>query len=648
MLSRLYHLKVRQKLFVLLITGLIIIIGCAAAASIWLSLSQPTPLQILQPLVSQKASKLQTPRQWIDYLNTAQSEFVINDITLYASNGALLASSSQHVPVNIYQDNSSLSQQNLLINEQGILLVNVQRPLETSIGSIGVMLFSALLVFGITLIYLSLLLLDYLITRPIRKLNRTMTQIAQTSDFKIRARKYYRDEIGMLADKFNNMLGIIETHSTQINAESNKAKASKLRAIELSKKMHEMNEKLSTEIKQRTNAEQDISELQQYLNNIIESMPSAIIAVDAQLQIIQCNSNAQELFGIQHETILQRPLKEACTHLQDYYDPIHYSVTDQQVLKIERIALQYDSSTRLFDLIIYPLKNSLNPGAVIRIDDVSQRVRMEEVLVQNEKMMSLGGLAAGMAHEINNPLGAIIHTLQNINRRLDQHLPKNIETALAVGTDIGSVRAYLSEREIFPFMDNIREAGERASQIVSNMLQFSRHSRKDLHPQDIHQIIERALSIARNDYNITTGYDFKRIEIHKDFEFNLPEVPCIPSEIEQVIINILKNAAQALTEYNNQKTADETWFARIEIHTYMEHGQAVIEIADNGPGMHEETRKHIFEPFFTTKDVGAGTGLGLSVSYFIMTSHHNGAMRVSSQLGQGSVFTLALPLQSNP
>ncbi|MCP5326329.1 MAG: HAMP domain-containing protein [Oceanospirillaceae bacterium] len=648
MFTRIYHLKVRQKLFILLISGLIIMLSCALAGSVWLALSQPTPNQILQPLINTYHTNSHSPARWIEYLNEAQSEFNISDVSIYSMQGKLIASSRSHVPENIHEDNSSILQQSLLVTPQGILLINSKRRWLEAIGSLGLIVFSALMISGLGLIYLSLMLLDYLITRPIRKLNHTMTLISQTSDFKIRARQYYRDEIGTLAKNFNSMLDIIETHSRQISTESKKANASKQRAIELSKKMHEMNEKLSTEIKQRISAEQDISDLQQYLNNIIESMPSAIIAIDAGIHIIQCNSAAQELFNVQADVALQKPLQTICSHLQEYYEPIRYSVDDQQLLKIERIKLHSDNTTRLFDLTIYPLKNSENPGAVIRIDDVSQQVRMEEVLVQNEKMMSLGGLAAGMAHEINNPLGAIIHTLQNMNRRLDQKLPKNIETALAVGTDIGSIRAYLSERGIFSFIDNIREAGERASQIVSNMLQFSRQSHKDLHPQDIHQIIERALSIASNDYNMTTGYDFKRIELLKDFEFNLPLVPCIPSEIEQVIINILKNAAQALNEYGNQKEFDMDWFARIEIHTYLEHGQAVIEIADNGPGMDEETRKHIFEPFFTTKDVGAGTGLGLSVSYFIMTSHHNGAMQVSSQLGQGSIFTLSLPLQSNP
>lgn len=647
MLRILCNLKVRQKLFILLIIGLLIIISSSVTGSLWLVSQSSQPINLLQPLANLHKEKQQDPLLWQNYLNEHQTDFHISQLALYSATGDLISSSNTDAPQNLFVNDGKLNGHLLLISSSGLLLLKAQPRWWATLDSLGFLVFSVLLIFGIVFIYVCLLLLDYLITRPIRMMNNTMSEISQSGDFSIRAHKYYHDEIGALADNFNDMLSIIDTHSKQTSAESQKAQTAKLRAIELSKKMHEMNENLTNEVKYRAKIEQAISELQQYLNNIIESMPSAIIAVDADLHIIQCNSNAQELFSLDSQNILHASLPDICLHLREYIEPIRYSVNDQQLLKIERITLPSPESLKLYDLIIYPLKNSQKPGAVIRIDDVSQRVRMEEMLVQNEKMMSLGGLAAGMAHEINNPLGAIIHTLQNINRRLDPHIAKNIDTALAVGTDIGSVRAYLSERDIFAFFDNIREAGERASLIVSNMLQFSRQSHKDLHPQDIHQIIERAISIARNDYNMTTGYDFKRIDLFKDFEFHLPQVPCIPSEIEQVVINILKNAAQALTDYESNKAFDPDWFARIEIHTYLEHGQAVIEIADNGPGMSDETRKHIFEPFFTTKDVGAGTGLGLSVSYFIITSHHNGAMQVSSKPGEGSVFTLYLPLQSN-
>ena len=180
------------------------------------------------------------------------------------------------------------------------------------------------------------------------------------------------------------------------------------------------------------------------------------------------------------------------------------------------------------------------------------------------------------------------------------------------------------------------------------MLQFSRQSSKNLQPQSLHHIIDRAISIAKNEYSLSSGYDFKGIDLVKDFDFTLPDVPCIPSELEQVILNLLKNASQALLEFQPTDKINPDWFSQIKIQTKKTQQMAEITIEDNGPGMDEETTRHIFEPFFTTKEVGLGTGLGLSVSFFIITNHHEGHMRVSSSPGAGARFVISLPLCSTP
>ena len=178
------------------------------------------------------------------------------------------------------------------------------------------------------------------------------------------------------------------------------------------------------------------------------------------------------------------------------------------------------------------------------------------------------------------------------------------------------------------------------------MLQFSRQSSKNLQPQSLNHIIDRAISIAKNEYSLTSGYDFKGIDLIKEFDFTLPDVPCIPSELEQVILNLLKNASQALLDFKLENKPSSDWCSQIKIHTKRSQQMAEIIIEDNGPGMDEETTRHIFEPFFTTKEVGLGTGLGLSVSFFIITNHHAGQMRVESTLGSGTRFTISLPLES--
>ena len=376
-------------------------------------------------------------------------------------------------------------------------------------------------------------------------------------------------------------------------------------------------------------------------------MPSAIIAIDKQLTITQWNKEASHISGVSRDDSIYQALEESCDFLMPYLPLITNSLEKHIINKAERVALMKDDHTRFLDITIYPLLDSTRSGAVIRLDDVTQRSQMEDMMVQSEKMMSLGGLAAGMAHEINNPLGAIVHTVQNIKRRLNPALNKNIEIAKMLGSNIEQVCAYTEQREIFRFLDNIAQAGERASTIVSNMLQFSRQSSKNLQPQSLHHIIDRAISIAKNEYSLTSGYDFKGIDLVKDFDFTLPDVPCIPSELEQVILNLLKNASQALLDFKLENKSDPDWCGQIKIHTKRHQQMAEIIVEDNGPGMDEETTRHIFEPFFTTKEVGMGTGLGLSVSFFIITNHHEGQMRVASNIGAGTRFTISLPLVAN-
>jgi signal transduction histidine kinase len=252
--------------------------------------------------------------------------------------------------------------------------------------------------------------------------------------------------------------------------------------------------------------------------------------------------------------------------------------------------------------------------------------------------MSVGGLAAGMAHEINNPLGGILQSLQNIQRRLSDDLPQNHATAEACGTRLAAVRSYLERRRVLRFLDGIRVSGERASHIVQNMLSFSRRSEAHKQPVSLERLLDKSIELAAHDYDLRKKFDFRDIQIVRDYAADLPEVPCVATEIEQVVLNLLRNAAQAMTATMQARPP------KIILTTQRHLDQALISIADNGPGIPEDLRSRVFEPFFTTKDVGIGTGLGLSVSYFIVTSHHGGRLSVASASGEGTCFTISLPL----
>jgi PAS domain S-box-containing protein len=270
--------------------------------------------------------------------------------------------------------------------------------------------------------------------------------------------------------------------------------------------------------------------------------------------------------------------------------------------------------------------------------DVSQMRVMQETMVQSEKMLSLGGIAAGIAHEINNPLGIVLQAVQTIALRTRPDFPRNIETAKKIGVDLEQVDRYLRERKVDTFIRDIQGAAVRAAEIIRHMLDFSRRSESRRSVCSIASIIDNALRLASSDYDLKKNYDFKSIEIIRDIPEDLPHVACTETEIEQVLLNLLRNAAQAMTGGDTP-----TQEPRITVSARALGGKLVIEISDNGPGIPEQYIKRIFEPFFTTKSSGAGTGLGLSVSYFIVTKGHGGQMRVACPPGGGTVFIVELP-----
>lgn len=275
---------------------------------------------------------------------------------------------------------------------------------------------------------------------------------------------------------------------------------------------------------------------------------------------------------------------------------------------------------------------------LIVMRDVTERKKMQKIMVQTEKMMSVGGLAAGMAHEINNPLGVIMQVTQNILRRTSPNLKSNIPVAQQCGIDLDNLRNYMDKRGITNYLHNIQDAGQRAAVIVRSMLDFSRKSNSSKSSCDIESVIETAISLASNDYNLKKQYDFKKIKIIRDYSsppmFNFTEI-----EISQVILNLIKNAAQALSSERNQHKVPT-----ITIRTSTEKHSVKVEIEDNGPGIPQEDIKRVFEPFYSTRTPGLGTGLGLSVSYFIITQNHGGSINAESTPGEGTRFTIVLPM----
>lgn len=390
------------------------------------------------------------------------------------------------------------------------------------------------------------------------------------------------------------------------------------------------------DISERKRAAEESRRLRKVLQDVVDSLESMLVAVDKDLRLTLWNRKAVE--NMKGKPLRQgMTLQEVLPYVSPWLEFVHGVIASGVPYLESGVAVDHEE--RFVDLAMYPLAGG--QGAVVHVDDVTERVRLQQMMIQTEKMMSVGGLAAGMAHEINNPLGIILQSGQNLRRRFQEDLPGNTRVAERLGLDLGLVGQYMEARGIGKYLDGIAEAGERAARIVSSMLKFSRRSEEDMSRNDLHDLLDGVLELAASDYDLKKKYDFKQIEIRREYADDLPRIVCSRNQMEQVFLNIVKNAAEALgegTSDNNPPT--------ISLRTGTARGAVFVAISDNGPGMDEATRRRVFEPFFTTKAPGQGTGLGLSVAYFIVTSTHNGVFRVSTRPGGGTVFTVELPVRA--
>ena len=290
-----------------------------------------------------------------------------------------------------------------------------------------------------------------------------------------------------------------------------------------------------------------------------------------------------------------------------FKDPSQHGEWTRRLREVGRVsALEVDALTNHGNdrqlLLSGALKNDEVIGTMM---DVTERVRLQHQLLQADKLVSIGTLASGIAHEVNNPLGGAIGRAELLLRagNLDEKTKKHIQT--------------------------IHDETLRAATILRNLLAFSREHDSERTPTSLNDVLEKTVELRSYEMRASN------LEIKQDLQQDLPTILADSNQLQQVFLNIIINAEQAMSEANGGGTLSVT------TRRVGDSVQAVI--ADDGPGISDDTLKRIFDPFFTTKPVGHGTGIGLSISYGII--HEHGAhIRVASKMGTGTTFTIDLPV----
>lgn len=349
---------------------------------------------------------------------------------------------------------------------------------------------------------------------------------------------------------------------------------------------------------------------QEYLTNILHSSDAAIMVVDANENFISWNKGAEKIFGYKEEEVLGKSssllllpdekYKTELKHIQDEVKKTGYF----KLTETERRTK--DGKTVSVTLNVSPLPNDSGEysGRSVIIKDFTEVKKLQQQVDQSEKLAVIGKLAAGVAHEIGNPLASISSLVQILQRRTKEEF----------------TREQLS---------TIKENIDRISKIVRELVDFSRPPSHEKMIVQISDVIKTALGIVKYDKRV------KDVKFETEINPSLPLLDVVPDQLLQVFVNILLNALDAI---------DGT--GTIKVNAFTKNDFVMIEIADNGCGIDRKTIESIFDPFFTTKEVGKGTGLGLSVSYGIVKKF-KGDINVKSKPGEGSTFIVKLPVLEN-
>lgn len=344
----------------------------------------------------------------------------------------------------------------------------------------------------------------------------------------------------------------------------------------------------------------------EYLQNVFQYLDAAIMVVDIEEKFIAWNNGAQNLFGYSHDEIIGESSSILLPYGEVYSNQLEKIIDE---VKLKGFAKSIETERRTKDNRVIPVQlnvaklpgeNNEYSGRTVVISDATEMRKLQQQVDQSEKLAVIGQLAAGVAHEIGNPLASISSIVQILQRKTNNQ--------------------FMSDQLI-----NVRDNINRISKIVRELVDLSRPPSHDSLFTQINEVIKTAVGIVKYDKRV------KKVEFKTSLDENLPMIKVVPDQIIQVFINILINSLDAIKGEGT-----------IKVNSTFDSEYIYVSILDNGVGIQKEILEKIFDPFFTTKQVGKGTGLGLSVSYGIIKKFE-GEIKVRSQKGEGSEFIIKIP-----
>ena len=332
---------------------------------------------------------------------------------------------------------------------------------------------------------------------------------------------------------------------------------------------------------------------------VVDAISPALCIVDRSGAIRRANRAFADLVNAPPASLIGRPWQA--------FIPPEWASDLQRALDKQGAGREVELRTgeRTYAVTAVPISSNDRSAVVLLFDDQTERRRLQDQLIQSEKMSAIGQLIAGIAHDLNNPLASVLGFADFLTEV--PHIPPNIREPLTV----------------------IREEAERASSIVRNLLGFARKQDHQRRPTALKPLLDGTFVLLRNQLMA------HRVESEIEVEADLPMPDIDPNQIQQVFVNLINNAAQAIASTGRP--------GRIVVRARRWLDGVAIDIIDDGPGMSEALTSQVFEPFFTTKAEGEGTGLGLSISQGIV-KEHGGRIMLSSEEGKGSTFTVQLPI----